>query len=96
MTSEQLSIVGFDRDCLGIFVSDGPFAPARGGQAGELFEAAGEMALVGEAAEFGDVGQFGVAGEEHAFGLEDLAFEEEMLGGDAEQFGESAMEMEWT
>ena len=94
MTNDKLSNLDFDAAAFGLVVPQRPFAPARRSQAGKLLESTGKMALVGEAAEFGDVRQFRVSGEKHALGLENLAFKEEVLGGDAQQFRESAMEME--
>src|SRR5256885_1810207 len=55
-------------------------APARRGQAGGLFETAGEVALVGESALGGDLGQRNLALGEHALGVLDLAGQQEVLG----------------
>src|SRR5213593_695990 len=69
-------------------------APAGRSQARGLLEAAGEVALVGEAALLGDLGQLLLAAEQLGLGQMDLAVEQELLGCEAEQFGEAAVEVE--
>ncbi len=59
-----------------------------------MFEAAGEMALVGETAGAGDTDEVHLMGGEQAFGVKYLAFQEQSFGGDAKQFGKAAMKME--
>src|SRR6266496_1230008 len=70
------------------------FAPARRCQTGCLFEATGEVALVRETAVGRDLRQILLARLERFFRRRDLALEQVMLGRQAEQVGEAAVEME--
>ena len=59
-----------------------------------MFEAAGEVALVGEAAVAGDDAQILRTRQELGLGGVDLAFEQVLLGCQAEQLGKAAMKVE--
>src|SRR5688500_8320347 len=88
-----LALYGLERErLLAVFAREA--APARGGQRRRLLEATGEVRLMREAAVGRDLGELLLPRQQLDLRFGNLALEQVVLGGQAEQLGEAAVEVE--